>query len=187
MKEQFVEEVHGSGVLVYLSATWLSELYQQILACNLLEKCGYDPSSSENNALVNVLIDVDGITGCHPGGQLLSDYLRLERAQPSRSDPTPEAEAGAKLSRRVLTCCWDSMIAVLTSGLNPGKDETGKGILSKDDGRKGIKDTIVLSLEGLHKAAMLSNILGEMIFHAKVSLFFLLNIETIFSFFMTPY
>jgi len=50
-----VEEVHGSGVLVYLSATWLSELYQQVLACNLLEKCGYNPSSTENNALVNVL------------------------------------------------------------------------------------------------------------------------------------
>lgn len=54
-KEQFVEEVHGSGVLVYLSATWLSELYQQVLACNLLEKCGYNPTSTENNALVNVL------------------------------------------------------------------------------------------------------------------------------------
>lgn len=50
-----MEEVHGSGVLVYLSATWLSELYQQVLACNLLEKCGYNPSSTENNALVNVL------------------------------------------------------------------------------------------------------------------------------------
>lgn len=54
-----MEEVHGSGVLVYLSATWLSELYQQVLACNLLEKCGYNPSSTENNALVNVL------TGMH--------------------------------------------------------------------------------------------------------------------------
>lgn len=50
-----MEEVHGSGVLVYLSATWLSELYQQVLACNLLERCGYNPSSTENNALVNVL------------------------------------------------------------------------------------------------------------------------------------
>ncbi|XP_003424823.1 brefeldin A-inhibited guanine nucleotide-exchange protein 3 isoform X1 [Nasonia vitripennis] len=159
-EEQFVEEVHGSGVLVYLSATWLSELYQQILACNLLEKCGYNPTSSEHNALVNVLIDVDGIVGSHPGGQLLSDYLRLEKAQLSRSEPTPEAEAGAKLSRRVLTCCWDSMVAVLSTGLNPCKDETGKGILGKDDGRRGIKDTIVLALEGLHKAATLSNVLG---------------------------
>ncbi|XP_014205122.1 brefeldin A-inhibited guanine nucleotide-exchange protein 3 isoform X2 [Copidosoma floridanum] len=159
-EQEFVEEVHGVGVLVYLSATWLSELYQHILVCNLLEKCGYNPSSPENSALVNVLIDIDGITGCHAGGQLLSDYLRLERAQLSCKNLTPEAQAGAKFSRRVLTCCWDSMIAVLTAGLNPCKDELFKGILSKDDSKKGIKDTIVTSLEGLHKAAMLSNVLG---------------------------
>lgn len=159
-EEQFVEEVHGSGVLVYLSATWLSELYQQILACNLLEKCGYNPASNENCALVNILIDVDGISGSQRGGQLLSDYRRLEKAQLSHSEPTPEADAGAKLSRRVLTCCWTSMITVLTAGLNPVKEETNKGILNRDNGRRGVRDTVVLALEGLHKAATLSNILG---------------------------
>ncbi|XP_015191675.1 PREDICTED: brefeldin A-inhibited guanine nucleotide-exchange protein 3 isoform X4 [Polistes dominula] len=159
-EEQFVEEVHGSGVLVYLSATWLSELYQQVLACNLLEKCGYNPNSTENSALVNVLTDVDGIPGSQRGGQLLSDYIRLEKAQLSRSEPTPEAEAGAKLSRRVLTCCWGSMMAVLSIGLNPPKEENNKGILNRDGGRREIRDTVVLSLEGLHKAATLSNILG---------------------------
>ena len=50
-----MESVHGSGVLVYLSDTWLSELYQQILASNLLEKCGYDTNSSSNYALINLL------------------------------------------------------------------------------------------------------------------------------------
>ncbi|XP_014477513.1 PREDICTED: brefeldin A-inhibited guanine nucleotide-exchange protein 3 isoform X1 [Dinoponera quadriceps] len=159
-EEQFVEEVHGSGVLVYLSATWLSELYQQVLACNLLEKCGYNPSSTENNALVNVLTDVDGIPGSQRGGQLLSDYIRLERAQLSRSEPTPEAEAGAKLSRRVLTCCWGSMMTVLSTGLNPPKEESNKSILNRDGSRRGIRDTVVLALEGLHKAATLSNVLG---------------------------
>ncbi|XP_076390499.1 brefeldin A-inhibited guanine nucleotide-exchange protein 3 isoform X1 [Megachile rotundata] len=159
-EEQFVEEVHGSGVLVYLSATWLSELYQQVLACNLLEKCGYNPHYTENSALINVLTDVDEIPGSHRGGQLLSDYIRLEKAQLSRTEPTPEAEAGAKLSRRVLTCCWGSMMTVLTIGLNPPKEENNKGILSRDGGRRGIRDTVVLSLEGLHKAAALSNILG---------------------------
>ncbi|XP_076240885.1 brefeldin A-inhibited guanine nucleotide-exchange protein 3 isoform X2 [Calliopsis andreniformis] len=159
-EEQFVEEVHGSGVLVYLSATWLSELYQQVLACNLLEKCGYNPHYTENNALINVLTDIDGIPGSQRGGQVLSDYIRLEKAQLSRSEPTPEAEAGAKLSRRVLTCCWGSMMTVLTTGLNPPKEENSKGILSRDGGRRGIRDTVVLSLEGLHKAAILSNILG---------------------------
>ncbi|XP_011297452.1 brefeldin A-inhibited guanine nucleotide-exchange protein 3 isoform X2 [Fopius arisanus] len=157
---QFVEEVHGSGVLVYLSATWLSELYQQILACNLLEKCGYNPSSTENCALVNILVDVDGISESQRGGQLLSDYRRLEKAQLSRSEPTPEAEAGAKLSRRVLSCCWASMMTVLTAGLNPVKEESNKGLLNRDNTRRGIRDTVVLALDGLHKAATLSNILG---------------------------
>ncbi|XP_034951674.1 brefeldin A-inhibited guanine nucleotide-exchange protein 3 [Chelonus insularis] len=159
-EEQFVEEVHGSGVLVYLSATWLSELYQQILACNLLEKCGYNPVSTENCALVNILVDVDGISGSQRGGQLLSDYRRLEKAQLSRSEATPEEEAGAKLSRRVLTCCWTSMMTVLTAGLNPVKEDTSKGILNRDNARRGVRDTVVLALEGLHKAATLSNVLG---------------------------
>ncbi|XP_046466470.1 brefeldin A-inhibited guanine nucleotide-exchange protein 3 isoform X1 [Neodiprion pinetum] len=159
-EEQFVEEVHGSGVLVYLSATWLSELYQQVLACNLLEKCGYNPNTKENNALVNVLTDIDGLGSTLQSGQLLSDYRRLERAQPSHIEPSPEAEAGAKLSRRVLTCCWGSMMTVLTAGLNPSNEENSKGILNREGGRRGVKDTVVMALEGLHKAATLSNILG---------------------------
>ncbi|KAF7995651.1 hypothetical protein HCN44_006758 [Aphidius gifuensis] len=162
-EEQFVEEVHGSGVLVYLSATWLSELYQQILASNLLEKCGYNPLSTDNCALVNILIDVDGICRSQSGGQLLSDYRRLEKAQLTRNDittMTPEAEAGAKLSRRVLTCCWTSMMTVLKAGLNPINEETNKSILNRDNTKRDIKDIVVLALEGLHKAAILTNILG---------------------------
>lgn len=53
------------------------------------------------------------------------------------------------------------MMTVLTTGLNPPKEENNKGILSRDGGRRGIRDTVVLSLEGLHKAAILSNILGR--------------------------
>lgn len=103
---------------------------------------------------------MDGIPGSQRGGQLLSDYIRLERVQLSRSEPTPEEEAGAKLSRRVLTCCWGSMMTVLTMGLNPPKEETNKSILNRDGGKRGVRDTVVLALEGLHKAATLSNILG---------------------------
>lgn len=99
----------------------------------------------------------------------MSDYIRLEKAQLSRSEPTPEAEAGAKLSRRVLTCCWGSMMTVLTTGLNPPKEQNNKGILSRDGGRRGVRDTVILSLEGLHKAAILSNILGRIYSSNEVS------------------
>lgn len=53
-EEQFVDEVHGSGVLVYLSATWLSELYQRVLLCSFLEGAGYEPESKTNYALINL-------------------------------------------------------------------------------------------------------------------------------------
>lgn len=53
------------------------------------------------------------------------------------------------------------MMTVLTTGLNPPKEQNNKGILSRDGGRRGVRDTVILSLEGLHKAAILSNILGR--------------------------
>lgn len=37
-EDEFVDEVQGSGVLVYLSATWLRELYQQVLSTDLLKE-----------------------------------------------------------------------------------------------------------------------------------------------------
>lgn len=52
---QFVEEIHGSGVLVYVSATWLCEVYQNVLAKSLLQVAGYDPKSSQQCALINLL------------------------------------------------------------------------------------------------------------------------------------
>lgn len=69
-----MEEVHGSGVLVYLSATWLSELYQQVLACNLLEKCGYNPHYTENSALINVLT---GKRNPPPRMETVQDVIRI--------------------------------------------------------------------------------------------------------------
>lgn len=52
---QFVEEIHGSGVLVYVSATWLCELYQNVLAKSLLQIAGYEPKSVQQPALINLL------------------------------------------------------------------------------------------------------------------------------------
>lgn len=52
---QFVEEIHGSGILVYVSATWLCELYQNVLAKSLLQIAGYDPKLPQQVALINLL------------------------------------------------------------------------------------------------------------------------------------
>ncbi|KAF4525743.1 hypothetical protein B566_EDAN002003 [Ephemera danica] len=162
-EENFVEEVYSSGVLVYLSTAWLAELYQQVLRCSLLEQAGYSPSMTHNWAVVNLLTDVDGLGSSLQGGQMLADCRRLQRAA-SHSDTTLEVEA-------VLTCCWSSMITVLSATLGDGSTEPGLGaastslrlLLGSERARnkhKRMREAVVTSLEGLQKAARLSNVLG---------------------------
>ncbi|XP_039275830.1 brefeldin A-inhibited guanine nucleotide-exchange protein 3 [Nilaparvata lugens] len=162
-EEQFVEEVHGSGVLVYLSATWLSELYQQVLVCSFLQQSGYSPASTDNLALINLLTDFDGLGSFQQGGQLLTDFQRLERAT-SRSEMSQEVESGVKLSRRVLTCCWDSMLGVLSAPMSlSGKRSNAAGLplLSSEALKESLRrEALVNSLEALQRAATLCNVLG---------------------------
>ncbi|XP_023223516.1 brefeldin A-inhibited guanine nucleotide-exchange protein 3-like [Centruroides sculpturatus] len=165
-EQQFVDEVHGSGVLIYLSATWLAELYQQILTINLLETAGYSIYSTENSSLINLLTDIKAIGMDFPGDQYLSDYRRLERAA-THTQNSPIIEAGIKFSRRVLTGCWDAALEILSVLLN-GTNSCGVtgtlGLLLGTDGAKEehrrAKDAIAESLDGLQRAAKLCNILG---------------------------
>lgn len=166
-EEQFIEEVHGSGVLVYLSTLWLSELYQHITQRNFLEEAGYDPNSTENSAVINLLTDLDGLNSEKPGDQLLSDYRRLEKAATNDADTTAVVKAGMKFSRCVLTCCWNNLLEVLSFLLN-GKNSIGitsnicliLGMESAKEDHRKTRDAVASSLEGLHKAAQLCNILG---------------------------
>lgn len=79
---------------------------------------------------------------------------------------------GLKLSRRVLTCCWGSMITVLSVTLGDGSTDAGLGaassslrlLLGSERARtkhKRMREAVVASLEGLQKAARLSNVLGN--------------------------
>ncbi|EFA08546.2 Brefeldin A-inhibited guanine nucleotide-exchange protein 3-like Protein [Tribolium castaneum] len=159
---QFVEEIHGSGVLVYVSATWLCELYQNVLAKSLLLTAGYDPKAPQQPALVNLLTDVGGLCP----SQLLSDWQKLQKVHGS-PESSPEVEAGVKLSRRVLTCCWASVVSVLGAPLGEKSTFSGTSALSRlvarrarQKHRQRIRDDIITAcLEGLHKAASLSNTL----------------------------
>ncbi|KAF5291462.1 hypothetical protein FQR65_LT01774 [Abscondita terminalis] len=160
---QFVEEIHGSGILVYVSATWLCELYQNVLARSLLQSAGYDPKTQQQPALINLLIDVGGLCPT----QLLTDWQKLQRVR-GVPDVSQEVEAGIKLARRVLTCCWSSVVSVLGLALGE-KSLSGGGSSalsrlvarrSKQKFRQRIRDDVITAcLEGLHKAASLSNTL----------------------------
>ncbi|KAL3272753.1 hypothetical protein HHI36_014214 [Cryptolaemus montrouzieri] len=159
---QFVEEVHGSGVLVYVSATWLCELYQNVLAKSLLLNAGYNPDTNPQPAIVNLLTDVGGLCS----SQFLTDWQKLQKIH-GTPETSPEIEAGIKLSRRVLTCCWSSVVSVLGSPLIEKPHVNGTSALSRlvarrarQKHRQRVRDDIITaSLEGLQKAASLSNTL----------------------------
>lgn len=112
--------MHGSGVLVYLSATWLSELYQQVLACNLLEKCGYNPHYTENSALINVLTGKQ-IVQFSRDGSLTTEVSRLRR----RRD-TWKSERRAALVRLHKT----GESSVVSKRANPGSG-SGRQVVEK--------------------------------------------------------
>ncbi|KAF2345665.1 Sec7 domain, partial [Trinorchestia longiramus] len=54
-QREFVEEVHGSGVLVYLSASWLQELHRLVCEDSLLQRAGFQHSVHRHCALVRAL------------------------------------------------------------------------------------------------------------------------------------
>uniref|UniRef100_A0A1S4G9F5 SEC7 domain-containing protein n=1 Tax=Anopheles gambiae TaxID=7165 RepID=A0A1S4G9F5_ANOGA len=168
-EQQFVTSVQNSGILVYLSAAWLRELYQCILAGNPLQALtatqrAKDPAASSHCALLDMLHDAGG-TG---PTQMLSDWQRLQSVVRVHTEPTAKQRAARKIARRLLTCCWDSMVAVLTAGLGEADGSPTARLvkLSKKTLRvrketRGSGETLyALSLDGLHAAATLSNALS---------------------------
>ncbi|XP_043191438.1 brefeldin A-inhibited guanine nucleotide-exchange protein 3-like [Amphibalanus amphitrite] len=149
-ESEFVEDVLGSGVLVYLSTSWLAELYQQVVHCDLLHQAGY---TDRGASLISLITDLDGLGSVEPGSQLLSDYRRLERAA-SNVDRDPAVEAGVKLARRVLTACWDPLLELLSaplSGPATGRRRRTQALQRQAAGA---------ALDGLQRAARLSNATG---------------------------
>lgn len=117
-EQQFVTSVQNTGVLVYLSSPWLCELYQSVIVCNVLESMSRQQleGSGPRCALVDMLCDAGGLANT----QMLSEWQRLQTATVKHSDDEQHdkrREAAKKLCRRLLTCCWDSMVIVLSSGL----------------------------------------------------------------------
>lgn len=116
-EQQFVTSVQNTGVLVYLSSPWLCELYQTILVSNALETMSKEEleGTYSRSALVDMLCDAGGLGPT----QMLSEWQRLQIANVKHTDEldSKRRDAAKKLCRRLLTCCWDSMVIVLSSGL----------------------------------------------------------------------
>ena len=73
-RREFLDSVLGSGLLIYLSPVWLSEVYDLVNELDVFEfgmRCG---EGGRVNTLKNLLVDLDGLGKTHRGAQLLSDY-----------------------------------------------------------------------------------------------------------------
>ncbi|XP_053610535.1 brefeldin A-inhibited guanine nucleotide-exchange protein 3 isoform X2 [Plodia interpunctella] len=158
-EDEFVEEVQGSGVLVYLSATWLRELYQQVLCNDLLKDV-----PTADHPLMHLLSDLGGLDQ----SPVMSDWQKLKEASMlySTTNDSPQLQASLRWARRILTCIWDSMVVVLSAPLTGYKYKSQKipGIFSKKilgkRQRIAWEGLTVQCLEGLHKAARVSNTLN---------------------------
>ncbi|XP_023167632.2 brefeldin A-inhibited guanine nucleotide-exchange protein 3 isoform X1 [Drosophila hydei] len=169
-EQQFVTSVQNTGVLVYLSSPWLCELYQSVIISNILEAMTRQQleGSGPRCALVDMLCDAGGLAST----QMLSEWQRLQTATVKHSDDEQHdkrREAAKKLCRRLLTCCWDSMVIVLSSGLGDLQSTASNKLvaLSKRTLRVKAKTNksngealYAMCLDGLHSAATLSNSLN---------------------------
>lgn len=163
-EQQFVTSVQNTGVLVYLSSPWLCELYQSIFT-NPLASLSKDLLGN-HSALIDMLDDLGGLGPT----QMLSDWQRLQSVARMNVDRDERQIAGKKLARRLMTCCWESMVTVLSAGLgNNAEESTNKNrivalskktLRVKRHQRTDGETLYALSLEGLHSAATLSNSLS---------------------------
>lgn len=156
--------VQNSGVLVYLSTCWLCELYQCVIATNPLSTLKKDDCNEYRCALVEMLQDASGIGPT----QMLSDWQWLQTVGGAPIESNARRDAASKLARRLLTCCWDSMVSVLSAGLGDVAHSTKNRLVAMSQKTLKIKRRpnasgealFALSLEGLHAAATLSNSLN---------------------------
>ncbi|XP_055842958.1 brefeldin A-inhibited guanine nucleotide-exchange protein 3 [Episyrphus balteatus] len=166
-EQQFVTSVQNTGVLVYLSTPWLCELYQSVIVLNPLESLEAHELETTRCALVDMLCDAGGMGST----QMMSEWQRLQSVSKYNDEQQNDRrEAAKKLCRRLLTCCWDSMVIVLSSGLGDltGTSASKLMALSKRTLRVKINKTnktngealYAMCLDGLHSAATLSNSLN---------------------------
>ncbi|XP_077977427.1 brefeldin A-inhibited guanine nucleotide-exchange protein 3-like [Glandiceps talaboti] len=167
-EKEFVRKIHDGVFLVYLSSTWLSELYNQVITRNLIGEAGYtQPTIDYNSALMTLLTDIDGLGNRDIGGQMLRESTCQSTLSANRNTGQEQAlEAGLKFSKITLVTIWEQVLEVLSLPLAT-KNITVVGSIAFLLGTEGAKEqssrdreAIMMSLDGLRKAARLSCTLG---------------------------
>ncbi|RWS30637.1 brefeldin A-inhibited guanine nucleotide-exchange protein 3-like protein, partial [Leptotrombidium deliense] len=113
-EQEFVNEIQKSGVLVYLSATWLREFYQMILSESLLELS--DSVRQESTCLINLITDLGCQNYSHRGSHELINFKKmLQSSSQVAFNDTPKTEAGKILVKILLRRFWTSISTILSS------------------------------------------------------------------------
>ena len=55
-KQQFIDDILGCGLLLYLSPAWLSELYHQVITTDLLAEAGFDREKHRESPFITMII-----------------------------------------------------------------------------------------------------------------------------------
>lgn len=116
--------------------------------------------STNRCTLIDMICDAGGVGAT----QMMSEWQRLQSVSKYMNQTATETDkqkAAKKLARRLLTCCWDSMVVILSAGLGETQDSRAAKIvkfskkhLKVGNGNKkrqtGEAALYSLSLEGLH-------------------------------------
>ncbi|KAI0235880.1 Brefeldin A-inhibited guanine nucleotide-exchange protein 3 [Lamellibrachia satsuma] len=141
---QFIDEILGTGLLLYLSRSWLSEVFHHIISSDLLALAGYTAAMTghsdsplihsligesdslliqshcligeSDSPLIHSLIDLDGLQSHEVAGQMLSVYYDTSIMR-SADSGTPALKIGPSFAKEILTVCWDGILDVLSSVL----------------------------------------------------------------------
>lgn len=107
---------------------------------------------------------------------MLSECRRLVSSY-ALNENNIETEAGLRISRRILTCAWDTLLKVLAVPLTQQrfklrhKKLQNLKFLVREERQKQIKQSITLSVESLQIIARLCNNLGNLSYYIVVILF----------------
>uniref|UniRef100_A0A0K2TKT2 Mon2/Sec7/BIG1-like HDS domain-containing protein n=1 Tax=Lepeophtheirus salmonis TaxID=72036 RepID=A0A0K2TKT2_LEPSM len=117
LKEEFINEILGSGLLVYLSSNWLSKVYDIITEYDIFGFCLQYKEKGSRHILYPILSDIDGFSSSKEGSQLLSEYCRLSKGD-SKYDHQ-KVDACKRVCRRIITTTWSSILSLLNKSLDP--------------------------------------------------------------------
>lgn len=146
-EEQFIEEIHKSGLIVFLSTSWIKDIYQQLIEINLFDEVLGDQVDRReliNQPLIKLILDLDNQSICE-----LIDYhkLNLNSAdQLSKLDSSGHRNRSKNLAHKVklmselLDCAWPYLLNNLSYALR-------KDLKSFEKSASGDQDTKQSSLE----------------------------------------